>query len=55
MTSIDVYQMLANYQCGVDGSENGDNGFLRMVILDEYLHAPDHEFAFDNVDFSNTK
>lgn len=29
-----VYQMLANYQDGVKGSNRGENGFLRIVDLD---------------------
>src|SRR5699024_5650913 len=29
-----VYQMLANYQKGVEGSKNGGNGFLRIVKVD---------------------
>lgn len=29
-----VYQMLANYQQGVKGSENGGNGFLRILTVD---------------------
>ena len=29
-----VYQFLANYQEGVKGSQNGGNGWLRIVDLD---------------------
>lgn len=29
-----VYQMLSNYQTGVIGSENGGNGFLRIIDID---------------------
>lgn len=29
-----VYQMLGNYQSGVEGSKNGGNGFLRIVTVD---------------------
>ncbi|SEK27893.1 metallophosphoesterase [Parapedobacter koreensis] len=62
-----VYQMLANYQTGVDNSENGGNGFLRLVsfdikrktitvktyspYLDAYKTEPDQEFIFDHVEF----
>lgn len=62
-----VYQMLANYQSGVQGSENGGNGFLRLVTidthaktiavktyspyLDAYKTEPNQEFVFDAVDF----
>jgi len=60
-----VYQMLANYQDGVIGSENGGNGFLRIIdldtenakmyvrthspLLDEYKTEDDQEFSFENV------
>lgn len=30
-----VYQMLANYQTGVVGAENGGNGFLRIITIDK--------------------
>lgn len=62
-----VYQMLANYQSGVEGSENGGNGFLRVITIDPanqtiaiksyspYLHEyntePNHQFVFENVEF----
>lgn len=62
-----VYQMLANYQSGVAGSENGGNGFLRTVTidpaekrivvktyspyLDEFKDDPDQAFVFENVEF----
>ncbi|MCX2679298.1 metallophosphoesterase [Galbibacter sp. EGI 63066] len=62
-----VYQMLANYQKGVDRSENGGNGFLRIVKvnttnktisvttyspwLDQFKKDPEHEFVFKNVKF----
>lgn len=62
-----VYQMLANYQRGVEGSEKGGNGFLRIVTvdpkqgkisvrsyspyIDQYKTDPDHQFSFDNVKF----
>lgn len=61
-----VYQMLANYQSGVEGSENGGNGFLRMVkidprkrtiaiktyspYLDAYNRDAHQEFVFEGVD-----
>ena len=32
-----VYQMLSNYQTGVTGSENGGNGFLRIIDIDPSL------------------
>lgn len=62
-----VYQLLANYQSGVEGSENGGNGFLRILKidtrarkvsvktysphLDAYKTESDQEFAFDDVVF----
>lgn len=62
-----VYQMLSNYQCGVKGSENGGNGFLRILNidpaggkisatsyspwLDEFKTEPDQQFVFSGVDF----
>lgn len=62
-----VYQMLANYQKGVEGSKNGGNGFLRIVKvdtqhhtisvstyspwLDAYKEDPAHDFSFENVKF----
>ncbi|MDG3581524.1 metallophosphoesterase [Galbibacter pacificus] len=64
-----VYQMLANYQKGVEGSKNGGDGFLRIVKmdidnkrisvstyspwLDAYKKDADHDFTFKNVDFLN--
>jgi len=60
-----VYQMLANYQTGVIGTENGGNGFLRIIDIDPenskmyvrtyspYLNIfkieNDQEFSFDNL------
>ncbi len=60
-----VYQMLANYQKGVEGSENGGNGFLRIIKvdpknqrievktyspwLDEFMNEQEHNFTFENV------
>lgn len=60
-----VYQMLANYQKGVEGSENGGNGFLRIIKvdpenqridvktyspwLDQFMEEPEHDFTFENV------
>lgn len=60
-----VYQMLANYQKGVEGSENGGNGFLRIIKvdpqnqqihvktyspwLDEFKEEKEHDFSFENV------
>lgn len=62
-----VYQMLANYQGGVKGSENGGNGFLRLITvnprkgtvevktysphLNQYKTEPDHQFTFENIVF----
>lgn len=62
-----VYQMLANYQKGVEGSENGGNGFLRIIKvdpedqkievktyspwLDEFKEESEHDFSFENVKF----
>ena len=62
-----VYQMLANYQKGVEGSENGGNGFLRIIKvnrenqrievktyspwLDEFKKEKAHDFTFKNVLF----
>lgn len=62
-----VYQMLANYQKGVEGSENGGNGFLRIIKvnpknekievstyspwLDEFKTEPEHDFTFENIQF----
>jgi hypothetical protein len=62
-----VYQMLANYQCGVNGAENGGNGFLRMIeinpaestitvtsyspYLDEFKEEDDHHFVIEGVEF----
>jgi len=60
-----VYQMLANYQKGVEGSENGGNGFLRIIKvdpenkridvktyspwLDEFMEEQEHDFSFENI------
>ncbi|MBO2542883.1 metallophosphoesterase [Salegentibacter sp. BDJ18] len=60
-----VYQMLANYQKGVEGSENGGNGFLRIIKvnpenqrievktyspwLDEFKTENEHDFTFENI------
>lgn len=62
-----VYQMLANYQGGVEGSENGGNGFLRLLTIDpaisrievqtyspyidEYKTEPHQQFVFEDVEF----
>ncbi len=62
-----VYQMLANYQQGVDGPENGKEGFLRILTIDTkhkkidvktyspYIQAyktePWQQFCFENVEF----
>lgn len=61
-----VYQMLANYQGGVEGSVKGGNGFLRILtidpsrsrisirtyspVLNEYKTESDHQFVFENVE-----
>lgn len=63
----DVYQMLANFQSGVEGSENGGNGYLRLLTidpvggsisvktyspyLDKFNRTSQHEFRFNNVSF----
>ncbi|MEA4937170.1 MAG: metallophosphoesterase [Paludibacter sp.] len=60
-----VYQMLANYQTGVVGTENGGNGFLRIIDIDplkemisvksyspflyEYKTEDDQQFSFNGV------
>jgi hypothetical protein len=62
-----VYQILANYQSGVEGSENGGNGFLRIISIDvrnselsvktyspylkKYKTEPDQQFSFKEVVF----
>lgn len=62
-----VYQMLANYQGGVEGTENGGNGFLRIITIDpqnsrisvqtyspymnKYKTEHDQQFTFENVHF----
>lgn len=62
-----VYQMLANYQEGVDGCVNGGNGFLRIIKVDikskmidvktyspwlgEYKTNNQQQFSFENVPF----
>lgn len=62
-----VYQMLANYQGGVEGMEKGGNGFLRLIKIDplnstisvktyspyinKYNTDPDQQFKFENVKF----
>lgn len=62
-----VYQMLSNFQCGVQGSKNGGNGFLRILNIDpaegkisatsyspwlkESKTEPDQQFEFTGVDF----
>ncbi|TDN90411.1 calcineurin-like phosphoesterase family protein [Salegentibacter sp. 24] len=59
-----VYQMLANYQKGVEGTKKGGNGFLRIIKvdpenqkidvktyspwLDEFKKEQDHDFTFEN-------
>lgn len=62
-----VYQMLANYQSGVEGSEEGGKGYLRIVSLDvagrkasvktwspvtmQYKMEPDQQFEITDIDF----
>ncbi len=62
-----VYQMLANYQGGVEGSENGGNGYLRILTIDpaekkiavrtyspyvdQYKTDADQQFVFEDVKF----
>ncbi len=59
-----VYQMLANYQSGVIGSEKGGNGWLRILrihskkkqvsvktyspFLDKTMDSPEHNFVISN-------
>ncbi|MDT0678026.1 metallophosphoesterase [Autumnicola musiva] len=59
-----VYQMLANYQKGVEGSENGGNGFLRIIEvkdntisvktyspwLQKFKEQKEHNFSFTDVE-----
>lgn len=59
-----VYQMLANYQKGVEGSEKGGNGFLRIIKveentitvktyspwLDEYKAEEEHDFILNDLE-----
>lgn len=63
-----VYQMLANFQGGVEGSINGGNGFLRILTIDpsnrsidvktysphtdEYKTSAEHAFTFTDVKFN---
>lgn len=60
-----VYQMLANFQRGVYGSENGGNGYLRIITFDKkkktldvktystwenkYHPSPEHNFIFEEI------
>lgn len=62
-----VYQMLANYQGGVEGTEKGGNGFLRILqvdtkkstisvksyspYVDKYKTDTSQQFIFENVKF----
>lgn len=62
-----VYQMLANYQKWVIGSENGGNGYLRLITINtkkqtvsvksyspyvnKYKTEPDQQFLIENVIF----
>lgn len=62
-----VYQMLANYQGGVEGTVKGGNGFLRMIDIDpdrktisvktyspytnEFRTEPDQQFSYSEVQF----
>ena len=62
-----VYQMLANYQKGVNNSKNGGDGYLRIIRVDrnkseisvktyspwlnKYKNDSEHEFTFSNVTF----
>jgi hypothetical protein len=63
-----VYQMLSNYQGGVIGSENGGNGFLRILNIDpaagkisvksysphlkQFKTEKDQQFEFTDVDLN---
>jgi len=62
-----VYQMLANYQGGVEGTEKGGNGFLRLITIDpenssisvktyspyvdQYKTDPGQQFSYKKVKF----
>jgi len=62
-----VYQMMANYQGGVEGSVKGGNGFLRIITIDpgnasinvktyspytdQFNEDPDQQFVIENVAF----
>jgi hypothetical protein len=62
-----VYQMLANFQGGVEGTQNGGDGFLRILTIDpenaaisvktysphvyKYKTDPSHQFTFKDVNF----
>lgn len=64
-----VYQMLANFQRGVDGSKMGGEGYLRIVSFNRktkridvktystwnkaYHPSEHHNFTFNNVDFDS--
>lgn len=64
---LPVYQMLANYQEGVKGSEKGGNGFLRILemnlkkgtlevktyspYINEFNKKPEQQFSIKNVFF----
>lgn len=64
-----VYQMLANYQGEVEGSEMGGNGFLRVIsidpkqgkisvksyspYIDQYKSDTEQEFRFEKVNFKD--
>lgn len=64
-----VYEMLANFQRGVDGSKMGGEGYLRIATfhfdtkelevktyspwLKRYHASPAHNFIFKNVDFTS--
>jgi hypothetical protein len=64
-----VYQMLANFQGGVTGSQHGGNGYIRIVEYDKkkqtlevktysthlgkYHDDPVHNFSFNHVEINN--
>lgn len=64
-----VYQMLANFQRGVDGSKLGGEGYLRIITFNRetstidvktystwnkvYHPSKQHNFTFEQVDFSS--
>lgn len=64
-----IYQMLANFQGGVKGSQRGGNGYIRIVEFNKktkkldvktysthlktYHESPAHNFSFSNVELNS--